>query len=555
MRSKAPSLLDVQLAALWRNLCTVDEIVHGFWPDAKLDWHQREIIKAILLGMNGQCAELAVKGCTGAGKGCSVAMACNIWYEAHPEAKVILHSASATHAKEVIFSEIVMWRRKMRHRCPDEIMSTSIKSSEKHYVIVANPDRGESFSGRHGGLILTIFDEASSSSEKYWNLAKTQADMRVAISNPRSCASWFYRLFPDKGRDDPVVDTKTPGGFLRRCVTVSGASCMNVRTGQKILEGQLTREMYLEIMANPEPGFREMFGEGRFPSEDVECQLILPSWLERHLALPVDNIEIKAAGLDIGDSDDGDVTILALGSEAGCRSLIRRDKGGTMETVSWTMSVFRDRYGIDLVNGQLPICVDADGIGKGVADRLAELGAWVIPHQGSATAHNRRAFVNRRAESYGILARRLNPVTAGEPWPFPNDPDLIEELCIQQKIFDSDGIRFKLQPKDQPTGARPIMNHRNEVVLTIRQLIGRSPDKADALAYLSWAVFVLLGGLEEGPPESQVIRDDEFTVWAPGDPDFEPVRPHERDEWDAYFKQISKMYDGLETDDESVYSW
>jgi hypothetical protein len=87
--------------------------------------------------------------------------------------------------------------------------------------------------------------------------------------------------------------------------------------------------------------------------------------------------------------------------------------------------------------------------------------------------------VNLRAEAYGELARRLDPEGpwAEEPWALPADPLLREELVAPEKIFSSDGLAFRLTPKHRHPGA-------NCVGETLREKLGRSPDTADAVAYL-----------------------------------------------------------------------
>jgi hypothetical protein len=92
-----------------------------------------------------------------------------------------------------------------------------------------------------------------------------------------------------------------------------------------------------------------------------------------------------------------------------------------------------------------------------------------------------KQYFNRRAEIYGELAKRLNPdgKYSERPWALPNDSQLLEELCAMEKIMESDGVSFRLIPKHrQREGGQPC----------IRDMIGRSPDRADAVAYLWYVV-------------------------------------------------------------------
>ena len=323
-------------------------------------------------------------------------------------------------------------------------------------------------------------------------------------------------MFSHADPDIASADVQTPGGGLRRIITVSGESCWNVRTKSNVLPGQLSYAVFSEIMANPDANFRRIFGQGRFPQEDTETQLIVHSWLPVHIhawneaRLRGHKIPVNAIGLDVADSKHGDWTIMAGGSSDGCRELLKRRKSDTMKTVAWVLSSAKDRWGIDLTDGVVPISVDADGIGVGVADRLLELGCWVVHFKGQQTAENPRNYGNARAEAFGELANRLNPEEYETPWPLPEDDMLLEELTAAEKIFDSDGIRFKLQPKRLAAGMRQPKNHRGDAVSTWAEKLGRSPDRADALAYLYSAIRTLVGG---EPVESQFIRDNEVVVY------------------------------------------
>ena len=183
-----------------------------------------------------------------------------------------------------------------------------------------------------------------------------------------------------------------------------------------------------------------------------------------------------------------------------------------MNTVAWVLSKAKFRYGVDLKQGAHPVCCDCDGLGKGVADRLAEMGVWILPHKGSESADDKRQYSNRRAETFSLLALRLDPSQHDSPWALPDDQQLLDELCAMEKIMDSDGVRFRLQPKHLASGQKPHKNHRGEEVQSLVQKLGRSPDKGDAIGYLYRAVHLLHYG---DLPQPQMVRDDEFLCWTP----------------------------------------
>lgn len=113
------------------------------------------------------------------------------------------------------------------------------------------------------------------------------------------------------------------------------------------------------------------------------------------------------------------------------------------------------------------IIVDAGAMGAGVIDRLRQMGmpnVFEINFGGSAIDSDR--YANIRAEIY---FKTLEWLKAGGA--IPNDTDLKSELTVTEYKYTSAG-KIILQPKEH-----------------IKELTGRSPDRADSLA-LTFAVPV-----------------------------------------------------------------
>ena len=108
------------------------------------------------------------------------------------------------------------------------------------------------------------------------------------------------------------------------------------------------------------------------------------------------------------------------------------------------------------------ITVDEPGLGGGVIDALEALGVTVRPYNGGRTASRRgqERFANIRAESYSNLQTRLERGTIA----LPPDDMLADELCAIRWRPATDG-RLELESKEE-----------------LRARLGRSPDRADALA-------------------------------------------------------------------------
>ena len=78
--------------------------------------------------------------------------------------------------------------------------------------------------------------------DEFYDLAKTQAALIVALANPRTMGGWFRRAYPlDSPNKTQTIET--PFG-KRRCITISGRDCRNVREGKEVIPNQITRKRF-----------------------------------------------------------------------------------------------------------------------------------------------------------------------------------------------------------------------------------------------------------------------------------------------------------------------
>jgi hypothetical protein len=113
------------------------------------------------------------------------------------------------------------------------------------------------------------------------------------------------------------------------------------------------------------------------------------------------------------------------------------------------------------------IHIDIIGVGGSPADILSNNGFRVVPINGSASSHaiafGRLGFVNVRSEIYWNFREALDPVKGHELAIAPNDA-LREELAAHR--WQQQSGRIKVLGKDE-----------------VKEIIGRSPDEADAIVY------------------------------------------------------------------------
>ena len=110
------------------------------------------------------------------------------------------------------------------------------------------------------------------------------------------------------------------------------------------------------------------------------------------------------------------------------------------------------------------VFVDA-GYGTGIVSAGRTQGRNWQPVWFSAAA-TKPGFKNKRAETYWRIREALDP-TNPEPLALPPDPELLGDLCA---------VRYKVVPMGQEAGIQ--MNSKDE----IKELLGRSPDKGDAVS-------------------------------------------------------------------------
>lgn len=204
-------------------------IFHPQTPLLRIDWWQHIVIAGFFDSVIG---ELYIAGGTGLGKGASVSMAVNLWFDAFAECRVHLTGRDREHARRNIFGETVKWYGRMKHPNHGTATAEAISHTKRHYVALLNPDvssstAGEAFSGAHGENTLYTYDECTALPKSFVENARRNAKTIAAIANPRGLG-WFkdgFKALPANQRIGVV-----PGDLrMRLCVMVGGEDAINVR--------------------------------------------------------------------------------------------------------------------------------------------------------------------------------------------------------------------------------------------------------------------------------------------------------------------------------------
>ena len=222
------------------------------------------------------------------------------------------------------------------------------------------------------------------------------------------------------------------------------------------------------LQSLPEPLRSQMLrGDFNAGTADPAWQLIPTEWVKAAQARWKYRVE------------RGPMTVLGLDPCRGGRDktgIARRHGQWFDKMISIDGSVTKDGPStagvvVPLVRNGAPIAVDGIGIGSSALDFLVTMNLLVhavIGSEGSTQMDKmgNLRFRNKRAEMYWRLREALDP-EAAEPIYLPPDAELMADLCA---------VRYKVVTMGQKSAIQ--IRDKDE----IREVLGRSPDKGDAVA-------------------------------------------------------------------------
>ena len=351
------------------------------------------------------------------------------------------------------------------------ISTTDLKISDRHYATGLSCDRVEAAAGHNEKYVLVGVDEASSVSKEFMEAVEAEASRLLEIGNPLMAEGPFYQHARSREYHH---------------ITISCWDHPNVQTGKEAIRGGPSKEWCedrLEVWGAGSPLYlTRVLGEFPEESEDTlfPINTIQGSFqLYRQLKdePPVPNTE-KVMGLDVarkgGDEtcgyDQDKVEFDGRPIPRARKNLLlrRTDHHKTRMKVGGIY----EKNPFDYLN------IDAGGEGSGPAD---EIGHMVVGNNTRPIKVRRISFGGKagspdyfdvRAEMYWQLSVAMKNGMAIEP-----DEKLEEELIVIGGLADHKEkmvghtkrlVRYLL-PKDE-----------------IKERLGRSPDRADALALANY---------------------------------------------------------------------
>lgn len=422
------------------------------WHDVELREWQADVLRDI--GGRLKTGEIteheaileAVASGHGIGKSCLVSWII-LWALATcVNTKGVVTANTENQLKTKTWAEIAKWYGKWRYKHWFKFTATAIFSNDPDHEktwridMVAWSERNtEAFAGLHneGSRVLLVFDEASAIPDSIWEVSEgalTDENTEiiwVAFGNPTRNIGRFRECFGKFRHRWQVrqIDSRTVPGT-------------NKKQLQKWVDDYGEDSDFVRVRVR-----------GMFPSASANA-LLGPDEVDAAMArlIPIGSQDHAAVILGIDVARQGDDA-----------SVIARRQG----MATWQLRIMRipdtmlvaAQVSQEIASTQADACFvdETGGYGAGVVDALRQINQDPIGVQFGGKPIDQRYF-NKRSEMYFELAKWVK--SGGS---LPDDPELKEELCATEYTFQND--KFRIISKDD-----------------IKDLIGRSPDKADAIA-------------------------------------------------------------------------
>lgn len=409
-------------------------------------------------------AEVAVRSCHGIGKDWIAARVVLWFLYTHQPSIVITTGPTDRQVRGILWKEIGIAHSRARWNLQGVCLTQELKLARDWWAWgftapQTDPDR---FQGFHESNVLVVIDEASGvSSDIYLAIdgVLTSANAKkLEIGNPTDGMSAFGNSFTTPGVHKIGFAAWDTPNF-----TAFGVTEDDLRTGDwaKKVDG---RAMPYPSLVTPEwaaaryhrwgpdsPHYLSRVA-GTFPPTSPNALIPLPlieQAQQRFLAAG----EPAELGVDVARSGE-DKTVIAERRGPVVRIRDTYSKIDTMAATGYVSRALQE-------TGATQAKIDVVGIGAGVVDRGRELQLPFVEANAGAKANNSERFVNARAEWFWALRERFEQ---GDIDIDPDDEELAYELATIRWTPDSRG-RVQIEAKD-----------------AMRKRLGRSPDRADAVA-------------------------------------------------------------------------
>ena len=472
-----------------------------------LEVYQRYVIKKI-----AENDRVSISACHDVGKSFIMARIAMWFLNCFPNSKVITTAPTFNQVEKILWSEIRAAHGKAKFPLGGKLNMTDWTFNPEWFALGFSPRNestgGEgqgtqsSFQGFHAAHLLVIFDEATGIPPNIWTMAEgllTSAHVKfVAIGNPTSSASEFFRCFKDPAWtkiylscfDSPNLianGIKNVEDLKKEIKKIDG---MSDEAAKKYYDNYKVVKPYLLTAKWTVQNARKWGIDhpltvskilGRFPEagdntllplgiiEDAQLRVVWPEKNDRKIL----GVDVARFGLD-----STEITGFHGKKQLDRKGLNKHD------TVSVTGEVIA--FGKELFEGRWPdvIVVDETGLGGGVVDLLkaeapdyceirgVQFGAGVECDGPKDCEHKdceKAKYADMKARMFGLLEQDLK---AEDGISILKESVYQDELPTIRKRYDKKG-RMVIESKDE-----------------YKKRTGRgSPDRADSMALANFGRY------------------------------------------------------------------
>jgi len=506
---------------------TVDflALAKELWPNVYFYKEQREIIESVQYN-----DETYVPAGNELGKDFVSGFICLAFYLTRHPVRIITTSAKDDHLR-VLWGEIGQFIQSCKYPLDHKKGGPLIINHQeirkvyngvicpKSYLkgMVASPDTIAAMQGHHiadtgDGIPKTLFvsDESSSVPDDYYKKASTWLTRALVIGNTWPCNNFFFHSVEngDLSKTNKYRVRKSEDGsnvrepiYYRKVIRIEATDSPNVRyglaqqrqgiepTGKVLVPGVKSWNKYQKHLQIWDEMQQEVCLRARFyKGKDV---LMYPAlWLthsfNRFRELLGTKRVAKGMGVDPGEGE-ADTAIYVVDHLGIIDWIVKKTPDTTVIEDDVINLMRKHRLGGESVN------IDQGGGGKQLGDRLRKqgydvritaFGASVLPdierrikgvRERQDEREERILYRNRRAQMYCQLKEIMNPQNGlGFAIPFELT-ELVRQLKVIPVWRDEEGA-ILLPKKNRKPGEKVNPNKP-----TLQELLGRSPDDADAL--------------------------------------------------------------------------
>ncbi|MCK4329268.1 hypothetical protein KAX02_05445 [candidate division WOR-3 bacterium] len=315
-----------------------------------------------------------------------------IWYlTCFPQSKVVTTAPTGRQVKDLLWSEITTKYNKVKHLIGGRCISLRIEIDTDQFAVGFKSEDYDpnAFQGYHSqsGHTCVIFDEACGVPKAIWDAAAGIADKWIVAGNRLNALTDFERCFTQPSWKSIVISSLESPNLTGECYIPGLATEVDI---------QNWKERYIE-----DSPLYNAHVKGECPHEGLDT--LIPLYMLERIEKLKEKIKPEPpfyGGLDVAASG-ADISVMQILDSKGQHiDRIAWSKKTTTETEGRAKKIIRERH----LKG---VVVDADGLGLGVYQELADtFQNTVIPYHGSGSS-NSDAYHNRRTEIWNWVQRDL----------------------------------------------------------------------------------------------------------------------------------------------------